>query len=159
MYIWSEFEDIDFYFCTPLGAVCRGTTLIFLICITKKCVYRSLFVLHHLLIKVLFILVQLIWISLDPLYVKSRHRVHQIKAIFGPFFDLSIWTQWTMWAFYLPTLLDLPKWAQTKQLLNWSVYSMISLGDLIICAPSVDAKKFQLLVIAIIVFLDVLNRL
>ena len=24
IYIWSEFEDIDFYFCTPLGAVCPG---------------------------------------------------------------------------------------------------------------------------------------
>jgi len=26
MYIWSEFEDIDFYFCSPLGAVCMPTT-------------------------------------------------------------------------------------------------------------------------------------
>ena len=24
MYIWSEFEDFDFYFCPPLGAVCTG---------------------------------------------------------------------------------------------------------------------------------------
>ena len=24
MYIWLDFEDIDFYFCTPLGAVCSG---------------------------------------------------------------------------------------------------------------------------------------
>ena len=24
MYIQSKFEDIDFYFCTPLGAVCSG---------------------------------------------------------------------------------------------------------------------------------------
>ena len=24
MYIWSEFGNIDFHFCTPLGAVCNG---------------------------------------------------------------------------------------------------------------------------------------
>jgi len=25
MYIWSEFEDFDFYFCPPLEAVCPVT--------------------------------------------------------------------------------------------------------------------------------------
>ena len=59
MYIWSEFEDIDFYFCPPLGAVCRVGW--------KK--FKVFYVFSNIII------------IFEPMYQKDTHGLHFIQNL------------------------------------------------------------------------------